>query len=150
VNVDAQRPLLVFCPDIVVATPSRALEHLKAKNLKLKESLEILVIDEADLIFSFGFENEIREIVRYLPSVYQAALASATLSEDVLNLKRLVLHNPVTLKLNEAQLAPPEQLAHYALTAEEQDKAALLCTMLKLQLVRGKTIIFVNTVDKCY
>lgn len=89
-------------------------------------------------------------IPRYLPLIYQAALASATLSEDVISLKKLMLHNAVTLKLQEPVLAPVSQLAHYVIYAEEDNKAAILYALLKLSLVRGKTIVFVNTVDKCY
>lgn len=87
---------------------------------------------------------------RHLPKIYQAILASATLSEDVTSLKNLVLHNPVILKLEEPDLAPTSQLTHYHLFAEENDKATILYALLKLRLIRGKTIIFVNTVDKCY
>lgn len=85
-----------------------------------------------------------------MPNIYQAILASATLSEDVKNLKSLVLHNPVVLKLEEPDLAPTSQLSHYHLAAEEMEKATILYALLKLRLIRGKTIIFVNTVDKCY
>ena len=56
------RPLLVEAPDIVVATPSRLLAHLKAGNLNVKNSLEMVVIDEADLIFSFGYEEDMKQI----------------------------------------------------------------------------------------
>jgi Superfamily II DNA and RNA helicases len=55
---------LVERPDIVVSTPLRALTHLKAQNLNLKDSLEVLVVDEADLIFSFGYESEVKEVLR--------------------------------------------------------------------------------------
>lgn len=75
-------------------------------------------------------------MLSYLPTVYQAILASATLSEDVLSLKKLVLHNPAILKLEEPSLAPPSQLAHYTLAAEENDKAAILYSLLKLHLIR--------------
>ncbi|VEN38034.1 unnamed protein product [Callosobruchus maculatus] len=150
VDLSVQRPLLVEKPDIIVGTPSRTLQHIKAGNLNLKTSLEMLVVDEADLVFSFGYEDEIKKLMTYLPKLYQAILASATLSEDVKNLKSLILHNPVTLKLEEPDLAPASQLTHYHLYAEEMDKAAILCSLLKLHLIRGKTIIFVNTVDKCY
>lgn len=92
----------------------------------------------------------INDFFSYLPSVYQAVLASATLSEDVQNLKKIVLRNPVILKLEEPELAPSSQLEHYHLAAEENDKAAILYALLKLNLVRGKTIIFVRTVDRCY
>ncbi|XP_076242203.1 putative ATP-dependent RNA helicase DDX56 isoform X2 [Calliopsis andreniformis] len=150
VDLSAQKPLLTEKPDIVVGTPSRLLQHLKANNLRLKHSLETLIIDEADLIFSFGYESEIKNLLSYMPTVYQAALASATLSEDVVTLKKLVLHNPAILKLEEPPLAPLTQLTHYSLAAEENDKAAILYALLKLNLIRGKTIIFVNSVDRCY
>jgi ATP-dependent RNA helicase DDX56/DBP9 len=55
---------LVERPDVVVATPLRALTHLKARNFNLKDSLEILVVDEADLVFSFGYESEVKEVLR--------------------------------------------------------------------------------------
>lgn len=52
--------------------------------------------------------------------------------------------------MEEPELAPESQLTHYHLYAEEMDKATILYALLKLHLIRGKTIIFVNTVDKCY
>ncbi|KOB71443.1 putative ATP-dependent RNA helicase DDX56 [Operophtera brumata] len=143
-----QKSLLSDKPDIVVATPSRALAHLKESNMRLKEDLAVMVVDEADLIFSFGYEDEIKELLGHMPKIYQAVLASATLSDDVLSLKKIALRNPVTLKLEEPELAPSSQLQHYHLFAEEDDKAAILYALLKLNLIRGKTIIFVRTVDR--
>lgn len=64
-ELSAQKPLLIEGPDVVVATPSRALAHLRAKNMVLNDCLEILVVDEADLVFSFGFENDVKQILRY-------------------------------------------------------------------------------------
>lgn len=58
-------------PDIIVSTPSKILAQLKAENLNLRDGLETLIIDEADLIFSFGFENDLKEILDYLPPIYQ-------------------------------------------------------------------------------
>ncbi len=87
---------------------------------------------------------------RHLPKVYQAVLASATISENVISLKKLILHNAVILKLEEPSLVPLSQLTHYYLEAEEEQKAIILYTLLKLSLIPGKIIIFVNTVDRCY
>lgn len=58
-----QQPLLLTPPDIIVATPVRALLHLQAKNVLL-DKLQTIVVDEADLVFSFGFEEEIKEVVK--------------------------------------------------------------------------------------
>ena len=57
------RPVLMEKPDVVVGTPSRVLAHLKAQNLVLHSSLETLVIDEADLLFSFGFEADLKSLL---------------------------------------------------------------------------------------
>jgi ATP-dependent RNA helicase DDX56/DBP9 len=75
------RPLLAEKPDIVVATPSKALTHLEAENMVLRESLENLVIDEADLVLSFGYEDDLRKILSYLPKIYQSFLMSATFTK---------------------------------------------------------------------
>lgn len=149
-NSASLKHMLSERPDIIVSTPAKILAQLKLETVNLKDSLETIVIDEADLVFSFGFEKDLKEVLEYLPPIYQAILASATLSEDVTTLKRLVLHNPVILKLEEPELAPASQLTHYRILAEEADKAAILYSLLKLELIRGKSIIFVNTVDRCY
>ncbi|XP_073509867.1 probable ATP-dependent RNA helicase DDX56 [Phyllobates terribilis] len=149
-DISAQRPILMEKPDIVVGTPSRILIHMNQKTLCLRESLQVLVIDEADLIFSFGFEEDLKSLLCQLPNIYQSYLMSATFNEDVQALKELVLHNPVTLKLEESQLPDSSQLTQYHIQSEEEDKFLLLYTLLKLSLIRGKTIIFVNYVERSY
>lgn len=93
--------LLADKPDIVIATPSRTLNLLQSKVLSLS-SLESLVIDEADLILSYGHDEDVREIFNggYLPRVHQSFLMSATMTEDVELLKGLTLRNPVSLQLH--------------------------------------------------
>ncbi len=62
-------------------------------------SLESLVIDEADLILSYGHDEDIRQIFSggYLPKVFQSFLMSATMTEDVETLKGLALRSPVSV-----------------------------------------------------
>ena len=114
-DVSSVKSLLNERPDIVISTPTRILAHLQAANIELKDSLELLIVDEADLVFSFGFEEDLRNILPFFPKHYQSILASATLSEDVLELKRLVLRNPVILKLEEPMIPSSVQLAHYVI-----------------------------------
>lgn len=148
-DAHTQKLVLSKQPDIIVSTPARILAQLKAYNIMLRDCLETLVIDEADLLFSFGYEKDVRALSEFLPSIYQAILASATLSDDVSSLKQIFLHNPVVLKLEEPELAPTGQLSHYHIQAEENDKAAILYALFKLRLVQGKSIVFVNTVNRC-
>lgn len=65
----AQKQILTTKPDIIISTPTKILEHLKedanqAYILDLKSSLEVLVIDEADLLFSFGYEEDMKTLVQ--------------------------------------------------------------------------------------
>ncbi|XP_035996482.1 probable ATP-dependent RNA helicase DDX56 isoform X2 [Fundulus heteroclitus] len=149
-DVSTQRPILMEKPDVVVGTPSRVLAHLKAQNLLLHSSLEMLVVDEADLVFSFGFESDLKNLLCHLPKIYQSFLMSATFNEDVQALKELLLHNPVSLKLQGSQLPDSSQLQQYTIKCEEEDKFLLIYTLLKLQLVQGKTLLFVGAVDRSY
>ncbi|CAL8135827.1 unnamed protein product [Orchesella dallaii] len=149
-DLNSAKSLLNEKPDVVVSTPTRILAHLTGKSLDLKESLELLIIDEADLVFSFGFEDDIKMLIGHLPKMYQAVLASATLTEDVIDLKKLVLNNPVVLKLQEPLIPPSCQLTHYVIRSEEEEKFVLIYALFKLNLVRGKSLIFVNNVDRSY
>nr|XP_040053351.1 LOW QUALITY PROTEIN: probable ATP-dependent RNA helicase DDX56 [Gasterosteus aculeatus aculeatus] len=149
-DLSAQRPVLMEKPDVVVGTPSRVLAHLAAQNLVLHSSLEMLVVDEADLLFSFGFEADLKSLLCHLPKIYQSFLMSATFTEDVQALKELLLHNPVVLKLQGSQLPDSSQLQQYSIKCEEEDKFLLVYTLLKLRLVQGKTLVFVGTVDRSY
>jgi superfamily II DNA/RNA helicase len=89
------RPLLKENPDVVIGTPGKIFAHLQAKNLVVKDTLEMLVLDEADLLFSFGYERDVQNIKQYLPEACQVLLTSATISEEIVKLKKLFLHNPV-------------------------------------------------------
>lgn len=66
VNLQAQRQLLATRPDIVVSTPAKILQHLKeSENSELRSTLEIIVIDEADLLLSFGYDEEMKTLIKY-------------------------------------------------------------------------------------
>jgi superfamily II DNA/RNA helicase len=74
----------------------RSLISCLHKTLSLS-ALDSLVIDEADLILSYGHDEDIRQIFGggFLPKVYQSFLMSATMTDDVEKLKGLTLRNPV-------------------------------------------------------
>jgi len=145
---EVQRVWLRENPDILIATPARLAVHLKSGALTLNEALDTLVIDEADLVLSFGGEDDIREIVDYIPKTVQTMLMSATLSEDLESLKKLVLHNPVRLKL---ELGSTDgKLRQFYLPVLEEDKDLYLYSLIQLGLITGKTIFFVNTTESCY
>ncbi|CAO3618283.1 unnamed protein product [Cunninghamella echinulata] len=144
-----QKPMLTENPDIVVSTPSKALVHLQAQNMILNQSLQNLVIDEADLVLSFGYEEDLRNILNFLPKLYQSFLMSATFTKDIDDLKQLVLRKPVILKLEEEK-EEKSQLTQYVIRCDELEKFLFTFVMVKLRLLHGKVIFFVNDIDRCY
>lgn len=144
-----QKSMLVSRPTLLVATPSRILPHLDAKTVDLA-ALEYLVIDEADLVLSFGYAADVERLAReFIPKTVQTFLMSATLSPEVESLKQLVLRNPVILKLEDAE-DDPGQLQQFIMRCNNDDKFLLLYVALKLRLLRGKLLIFANSVERCF
>ncbi|CAF4508157.1 unnamed protein product, partial [Rotaria magnacalcarata] len=82
---------------IIISTPTKLLEHLKDSTSALNLStLELFILDEADILYSLGYANDMKKISKYLPSKsksYQCFLISATLNDDITQLKELFLHN---------------------------------------------------------
>lgn len=97
-----QRSLLADSPDIVIATPARASVNLNNSALSL-ESLSHLVIDEADLVLSYGYDEDLENVAKVMPKGVQTILMSATLTSEVETLKGLFCRNPAVLTLEEAE-----------------------------------------------
>ena len=77
--------------NIVVATPGRLLDHLQNTRGFNYANLQMLVIDEADRILEVGFEEEMRQIIKLLPTERQTALFSATQTKKVEDLARVAV-----------------------------------------------------------
>lgn len=84
-------------PEIVVATPGRLIDHLRNSADFTLESIEILVLDEADRMLEDGFADELDEIIKYCPKQHQTILFSATMTDNVDDLVRLSLKKPIRL-----------------------------------------------------
>jgi ATP-dependent RNA helicase DDX56/DBP9 len=147
-SMNAQQALLRDAPDVLVSTPGRLVAHLEAANLTLKDSVQTVVIDEADLVLSFGYGEDIRTIFNALPKACQTFCMSATLSPELEKLKRSVLHNPAVVKLEEG--ATDGKLQQFYLPVNPKDKDLLLYALLRLGVVSGKVIFFVNSTDAAY
>jgi ATP-dependent RNA helicase DeaD len=79
--------------DIVVATPGRALDHLRRNTLKL-DALSVLVLDEADEMLDMGFAEDIDTILKSTPTTRQTTLFSATLPSRILSIAQKHLKDP--------------------------------------------------------
>ncbi|OAF66972.1 ATP-dependent RNA helicase DBP9, partial [Intoshia linei] len=148
---DAERKKLIYQkPLIIISTPAKIVFHLKSKQLIFKNTLKILVADEADLLFTLGYEKDIKFIKSFLPNTYQCFLLSATLNENVEKFTILMNSTPTILTIKQSNLPDPKLLSQYCIKCEQKDKFLLLYCLLKLNLIVGRTIIFVNSIDRCY
>jgi ATP-dependent RNA helicase DDX56/DBP9 len=102
VSEAVQRSLLADSPDIVIATPARAAANLDTSAVSL-ENLSHLVIDEADLVLSYGYDNDLQNVAKLMPKGVQTMLMSATLTTEVDTLKGMFCRNPVVLELEEVE-----------------------------------------------
>ncbi len=95
-DLQKQRKRLKSGIEIIIATPGRLLEHLE-NGLNLKD-VEIFVLDEADRMLDMGFTKDIKKVVPYLPKKHQTLLFSATYSEKVRKLSKLILNKPAFIE----------------------------------------------------
>ena len=151
-ELDRQEAMLRDRPDLIVATPAGLLTHIRSGALhQLKETVETLVVDEADLVLSFGYSEDISEIVKSLPRICQSFLMSATLSPELDSLKKIVLNSPVVLKLEQDEPAGRAgNLKQFYLALPKKDKSLVIYVFLKLGLLKGKGLFFVNSTDAGY
>ncbi|MDH4195225.1 MAG: DEAD/DEAH box helicase [Nitrospirota bacterium] len=84
--------------DVVVATPGRALDHIRRKTLHLKD-LQIVVLDEADEMLNMGFAEDLDAILQQTPKTRQTALFSATMPPRIASIARQHLHDPVEIQI---------------------------------------------------
>jgi ATP-dependent RNA helicase DDX56/DBP9 len=97
-----QRAMLADFPDIVISTPARLLSNVNSSTLSLSDVTQ-LVIDEADLVLSYGYEDDMHALAKAIPRGVQTFLMSATLTSEVDTLKGLFCRNPVVLQLHEKE-----------------------------------------------
>ncbi|WNG58702.1 DEAD/DEAH box helicase [Archangium gephyra] len=91
--------------DVIVATPGRALDHLKRQSLLL-DSLRVVVLDEADEMLDMGFAEDLEAILEATPEEHQTALFSATLPPRIASIAERHLHKPVHVRIAKEKVAP--------------------------------------------
>ena len=98
VKINPQMMRLRKGVDILIATPGRLLD-LHQQNAMSFHQLEVLILDEADRMLDMGFIHDIRRILKALPSKRQNLMFSATFSEDIRDLAKTIVNNPVEISV---------------------------------------------------
>ncbi len=128
--------------DVIIATPGRLLDHMKAPYAKLPK-LEYLVLDEADRMLDMGFLPEIRKIIRQLPPRKQTLFFSATMPPPIADLTREMLKDPVRIAV-ERQAGPAVGITQAVYPVAQELKSALLLHLLKSEAMED-TLVFTRT-----
>ncbi|KAI9916351.1 hypothetical protein PsorP6_018120 [Peronosclerospora sorghi] len=142
----AQEAELRNCPDVVVCTPGRMIDHLRNSKSVHMDDLEILVLDEADRLLELGFTEEVQELVRMCPIQRQTMLFSATMTSKVDQLIELSMKRPVRISTD-----PLFDMAKHLVQEfvrirpnREDDREAILLALCT-RTFRTNTIVFMET-----
>lgn len=129
VRVDNQIKRLKRGADIIVATPGRLLDLLEREIFSL-DSVQTLVLDEADRMLDLGFSREIDKLMRQMPKQRQTMLFSATIADNIDELSHKILTKPVQISVTKrnSTAATVQQMAY---RVDGQDKADTLSYMIQ-------------------
>jgi ATP-dependent RNA helicase DeaD len=132
--------------DVVVGTPGRVVDHLNRKSLRL-ESLQTVILDEADEMFDMGFADEIEQIFGFLPEERQTVLFSATMPPKIAKMarshqKKDAVRIAIAREIQPAGEAPKvSQTGHLVM---RHDKPAALARILDIH-TPSSAIVFCRT-----
>jgi ATP-dependent RNA helicase RhlE len=142
VSINPQISALRSGCDILVATPGRLLDLAQQRCVDLSH-VKVLVLDEADRMLDMGFINDIRKIIKLLPSKRQNLLFSATYSDDIRGLAERLLHNPLSVQVAPRN-APIELVEQRAYRVQKEQKRHLLVHLIQEGQWR-QVLIFTRT-----
>lgn len=138
-SYDKQLRALRANPHVVVSTPGRLIDLIEQKIIKL-QSVKYFILDEADEMLSFGFQDALESIWKSLDEVnngkstvenktFNTWLFSATMSENIRKLAKKYLHTPHEVKLNTKM--EKIKVDSYAAVIFEEDKIDALSLLIK-------------------
>ena len=131
--------------NILVCTPGRMLQHMDQTAAFETDSLQMLVLDEADRIMDMGFQSTVDAIVEHLPKERQTLLFSATQTKKVSDLARLSLRDPEYVSVHEAaSSATPSTLQQNYIVTPLPDKLDTLWSFLRSNL-KSKILVFMSS-----
>ena len=128
VKINPQMMKLRRGVDILVATPGRLLDLYNQNAVKFSQ-LEILVLDEADRMLDMGFINDIKKILKLLPKKRQNLLFSATFSNEIRDLAKGLVNNPVEISVSPRNTTV-KSVEQWICPVDKKQKSPLLCHLI--------------------
>lgn len=138
-----QENILKKRPDVIIATPGRFIDHMRNSPSFTVDTLEILVLDEADRMLEDGFADELNEILTTIPKSRQTMLFSATMTDSVDKLIRVGMQRPVRLMVDAKKRTVVTLTQEFVRLRPGREDKRLGCLLhLCKEIYTGRVIIF--------
>ena len=142
---DQERDALEGGADVIIATPGRLISHLERGYVKF-ETIQHLILDEADRMLDIGFFDDIIKIIKTIPVERQSLMFSATMAPKIRKLANEILKEP--LEVSVAVSKPAEGVLQEVYMAHEEQKIPLVKHLLSDKLEFSSIIVFCSTKKK--
>lgn len=139
---DDMRKLEQGC-HVVVGTPGRVHDMICRKVLQAS-NIKLFVLDESDEMLSRGFKDQIQDVFKMLPVDVQVILLSATMPNEVLDVSKHFMRNPVKILVKKEELTLEGIKQFYINVKLESWKAGTLCDLYDTLSIT-QAVIFCNT-----
>lgn len=128
--------------DILIATPGRLLDLVSQRHITLA-NVEMFVLDEADRMLDMGFITDVKKVIARLPERKQTLFFSATMPEEIQQLSRMLLYNPVKIAVTPIS-STAEKIEQAIYFVEKTNKVSLLLHLLQTEEIES-ALVFTQT-----
>ncbi|MBS8267033.1 ATP-dependent helicase [Mesobacillus boroniphilus] len=130
-DINRQIRALKKGPHIIVGTPGRLLDHINRKTIRL-DSVETVILDEADEMLNMGFIEDIESILAKIPSERQTLLFSATMPGPIRKIAERFMKDPEVVRVKAKEMTVP-LIEQYYVEVQEKNKFDVLTRLLDIQ-----------------
>ena len=146
-SVDNDRKLMNSCiPHVIVGTPGRVQDMIRRKILKCS-TLKLLILDEADEMLSSGFKEQMSKIFNKMPEHIKIGLFSATLPDELLEITKLFMDNPIKILVKNEELTLQGIAQYYINLNNDSEKYETLKDIFST-LTISQSIIYCNSIKR--
>jgi translation initiation factor 4A len=148
-SVDGDKEILSneeTVPHVIVGCPGRIHDMLRREYLKT-DHFKTVVFDEADEMLSSCFKEQVYHILQFMPNNVQLALFSATMPDEVKQLTKKFMRNPVEILVSADMLTLEGIKQYYVAMNDDQQKYEILKDIFN-NVVFSQTIIYCNSVKR--
>ncbi|XP_077296062.1 eukaryotic translation initiation factor 4A [Arctopsyche grandis] len=128
---------------VVVGTPGRVYDMMTRRALR-PSTIKLFVLDEADEMLSRGFKEQIHDVFKMLPAQVQVILLSATMPDDVMEVSKCFMRDPISILVKKDELTLEGIKQFYISVEREEWKLDTLCDLYETVSIT-QAVIFCNT-----